>query len=119
MLPQTQTEKQIAQVWQDVLQIQAVSINHNFFEVGGSSLLLLQVYEKLVDRFGDRLTTITLLFQYPTIQTLAQTLDRGIQAMSLTHQRLPLRDCYSTAAQQKQRRQAHRADQRLGKTNLW
>lgn len=90
VLPQTETEKQITQVWQDVLQLDEVSVNHNFFEVGGTSLLLVQVYEKLTDIFGDRLTTITTLFQYSTIQTLAQQLSQDTPEPKLTKGGHPL-----------------------------
>lgn len=113
VLPQTETEKQIAQVWQDVLLLDEVSINHNFFEVGGTSLLLVQVYEKLVDIFGDRLTTITTLFEYPTIQTLAQQLSQDTQKRKVTNHELPVSNrCFTTAQQQKKLRQAHRDRQR-------
>lgn len=112
VLPQTETEKQIAQVWQGVLLLDEVSINHNFFEVGGTSLLLIQVYEKLADIFGDRLTTITTLFEYPTIQTLAQQLSQDT-APKVTNHKLPVSNrCFTTAQQQKKLRQAHRDRQR-------
>jgi amino acid adenylation domain-containing protein len=113
LLPQTETEKQITRVWQNVLQLDEVSVNHNFFELGGTSLLLLEVYEKLTDIFGDCLTTITTLFQYPTIQTLAQHLSQNTAESKVTNQGLFFGNrCFTAAQQQKKLRQAHRARQK-------
>ena len=113
VLPQTETEKKITEVWQYILQLDEVSVNHNFFEVGGTSLLLLQVYEKLTNIFGDRLTTITTLFEYPTIQTLAQQLSQNTSKPKATNQNLLSGNrCFTVAQQQKKLRQAHRARQR-------
>ncbi|MBO1052850.1 MAG: amino acid adenylation domain-containing protein [Dolichospermum sp. DET50] len=113
VLPQTETEKKITEVWQYILQLDEVSVNHNFFEVGGTSLLLLQVYEKLTNIFGDCLTTITTLFEYPTIQTLAQQLSQNTSKPKATNQNLLSGNrCFTVAQQQKKLRQAHRARQR-------
>jgi amino acid adenylation domain-containing protein/FkbM family methyltransferase len=43
VLPRTQREKALAQVWQDVLRIDRVGIHENFFAVGGDSMLALRV----------------------------------------------------------------------------
>jgi len=111
VLPQTETEKQISQVWQDILQLEAVSITQNFFEIGGNSLLLMQVYEKLAEIFENRLTTITKLFQYPTIQKLAAELSQD-KAQQQVKKRIYQSNCYSMASYQRQIRQAHRHHQR-------
>ncbi|MFN7413856.1 MAG: non-ribosomal peptide synthetase [Dolichospermum sp.] len=111
VLPQTETEKQISQVWQDILQLEAVSITQNFFEIGGNSLLLMQVYEKLAEIFENRLTTITKLFQYPTIQKLAAELSQD-KAQQQVKKWIYQSNCYSMASYQRQIRQAHRHHQR-------
>ena len=71
--PQSDTETKIAQIWQEVLQLDTVGILDNFFELGGNSLLLTQAYHQLAACFGSELSIVT-LFQYPTIQSLAQHL---------------------------------------------
>jgi hypothetical protein len=88
--------------------LEAVSITQNFFDVGGTSLLLMQVYEKLVEIFQNRLTTITTLFQYPTIQKLAAELSEEKAQQQVTKWALNQRNCYSMASHQRQVRQAHR-----------
>ena len=42
-MPQTDMERSIANVWQDVLQVEKVGIYDNFFDLGGHSLLIIQV----------------------------------------------------------------------------
>ncbi|AOY84552.2 non-ribosomal peptide synthetase [Moorena producens JHB] len=75
VMPQSETEQVIAKVWQEVLQLEVVGIKDNFFELGGNSLLLTQVYNKLTGTFGSQLSIVK-LFQYPTIQRLAQNLSK-------------------------------------------
>ncbi|WP_414514556.1 SDR family NAD(P)-dependent oxidoreductase [Nostoc sp. PCC 9305] len=75
VLPQTDIQRQIAQIWQDILGISSVSIDRNFFELGGSSLTLVRVHDRLQKQFGQHLSLID-LFQYPTIQTLAEFLNQ-------------------------------------------
>jgi len=68
--PQTALEQQIAEIWQAVLKREQVGIDDNFFDLGGHSLLLLQVLGRLREQIGRKLPVVT-LFQYPTIQSLA------------------------------------------------
>ncbi|RQH04066.1 non-ribosomal peptide synthetase [Okeania hirsuta] len=71
VVPKTATEQKIAKVWQDVLQLEKVGIYDNFFEVGGNSLLLVQVSSKLQELFKIEVQVIELL-KYPTIYYLSQ-----------------------------------------------
>ncbi|MHC5732970.1 MAG: phosphopantetheine-binding protein, partial [Nostoc sp.] len=45
--PQTEVEKTITNIWQEVLHVEDVGIHDNFFELGGHSLSLVQVHSKL------------------------------------------------------------------------
>ncbi len=75
VLPQNETEQAIAKIWQSVLEIEIVGINDSFFDLGGNSLLLAQVYRQLIQDFDPSLLSIVDLFQYPTVKTLANYLD--------------------------------------------
>ena len=72
--PQTEVEKTIANIWQEVLRIEEVGIHDNFFELGGHSLLLVQVHSKLQKTFQQLSLVDT--FQYPTINYLAKYLTK-------------------------------------------
>jgi amino acid adenylation domain-containing protein len=76
VMPQTDAERLIASVWQEVLQINNVGIYDNFFEIGGNSLLLVQAYSKLQNLFGSQVS-IVVLFRYPNIHALAEHLSQS------------------------------------------
>ncbi|WP_445629010.1 amino acid adenylation domain-containing protein [Nostoc sp. DSM 114167] len=67
--PQTTLEKQLAGIWTEVLGLKNISINDNFFGLGGDSILSLQVISK-ANQTGLHLTPKQ-MFQYQTIAQLA------------------------------------------------
>ena len=77
--PRTHAEQQIAGVWRDTLALKTVGIHDNFFDLGGHSLLMVRVHERLCEVLKAELS-ITDLFQYPSVSTLAAFLDAGAGA---------------------------------------
>ena len=71
--PRTDVEQKVAAVWSEVLGVERVSINTNFFDMGGHSLLLAQVRARLQEVLHVELTIIE-LFQFPTVASLAAQL---------------------------------------------
>jgi amino acid adenylation domain-containing protein len=69
-LPRSKTEELIAAAWREVLQVEKVGIHENFFDLGGHSLLMVRVHDRLREAFGEKLTMLD-LFKYPTINDLA------------------------------------------------
>jgi non-ribosomal peptide synthase protein (TIGR01720 family) len=76
--PATDTERAIAEIWQELLGIEQVGVNDNFFELGGDSILSIQIISK-VNRAGLRLTPRQ-IFEHQTIAELAAVAGTG-QAM--------------------------------------
>jgi hypothetical protein len=74
--PQTPLEQMIAGIWREFLKLDAVGVNDVFFDLGGHSLLLILVHEKLQRRL-DRDVPIADLFRFPTVRTLARHLSGG------------------------------------------
>ncbi|PCJ99580.1 MAG: non-ribosomal peptide synthetase, partial [Alteromonadaceae bacterium] len=74
--PQTTVERQIAKIWQDVLKLEQVGTHDNFFDLGGHSLLLMQVQSQLQTLLDKTLPVVKLL-QYPTISGLADYLNES------------------------------------------
>ncbi|WP_216595498.1 polyketide synthase [Myxosarcina sp. GI1] len=66
----TDTEQKLAQIWREVLELQQVNIEDNFFDLGGTSLLGLQLIARIQKSFGVELRAVK-LYQYPSIQKLA------------------------------------------------
>ncbi|HEV2437462.1 MAG TPA: amino acid adenylation domain-containing protein [Verrucomicrobiae bacterium] len=68
--PRNETEKSIAQIWQELLHVEQVGRHDNFFDLGGNSLLIVQVQARLRVTLGFDLPVVK-LFQYPTVAALA------------------------------------------------
>ena len=73
--PATDLEQQVLDIWRDVLRQDAISTTSSFFDIGGDSLLLVEVRNRIKQRFGLQVATTT-LFEYPTIASLAGFLAR-------------------------------------------
>jgi amino acid adenylation domain-containing protein len=71
--PRTEVEAMIAELWKDVLRLEKVGVHDNFFDLGGHSLLLVQVQARL-ERHLKRKLAVVDLFQYPSIETLSRHL---------------------------------------------
>lgn len=69
--PQNEKEEKIARVWREVLNIQKIGINENFFEIGGHSLKAVAAVAKMQNDFD---VTINDIFKYQTIFALAANL---------------------------------------------
>jgi acyl carrier protein len=57
-------------VWCEVLRLDEVGVDDNFFDLGGHSLLLVRAQAKLRETL-DREVAIVEMFQYPTIRAMA------------------------------------------------
>ncbi|AFZ28231.1 acyl-CoA synthetase (AMP-forming)/AMP-acid ligase II (plasmid) [Cylindrospermum stagnale PCC 7417] len=71
--PNNEMENQIAQIWKNILGFSEISIHDSIFAIGGSSLKMIQIHHQLEDSLGQKFS-ITEMFQYPTIHTLAKHL---------------------------------------------
>lgn len=75
--PRTETEKILAQLWSKILDIENISINMNFFNLGGDSLcsikLISEVYSTLMVKIS-----IKDIFNFPTIESLAKYIDQVV-----------------------------------------
>ncbi len=77
--PRTELERMIARVWQGVLDVDRVGVHDNFFDLGGHSLLLARVHQRLRELLPGDLPIVD-LFRYPTVSALAQHLSGGAPA---------------------------------------
>jgi acyl carrier protein len=71
--PHTRAERLIASVWQEVLGLEKVGLHDSFFDLGGHSLLTIQVQLKLREKFTRELNIID-VFKYPTVGAMAEFL---------------------------------------------
>jgi len=80
--PRTPTERWLAAIWADVLGVERVGVHDDFFELGGHSLLATQVVSRVRQRLDFELP-LRLLFEEPTVATLAAGIDRACQAAAM------------------------------------
>ena len=66
--PRDEMERAVASIWQEVLELEQVGIEDNFFEIGGTSLELLKVNRLFNERFNRDIQVVT-LFSYPNIKS--------------------------------------------------
>ena len=71
--PTTELERELAEIWEDLLQLRAVGVRSDFFDLGGDSLALVSLFASIEARFGRRLT-VDVLAGGLTIAGLAQLL---------------------------------------------
>jgi len=76
VLPRTELEKTIAAAWQAALGIDQVGVYDNFFDIGGHSLRMIQIHQKLRAELSVDIELLN-LFQFPTIDSLVRFLQAG------------------------------------------
>jgi acyl carrier protein len=74
--PTNESERKLANIWQELLGIEEVGVDDNFFDLGGDSLLLLRVQLKISQSFGANLSSAE-LFQHSTVSALARRLSQS------------------------------------------
>jgi acyl carrier protein len=72
--PVTPTQKTVAEIWKRVLELEQISIHQKFFEIGGDSLRLVQVFLELNQAYPDKLS-VAELFSHNTVASLSARLD--------------------------------------------
>ena len=72
--PRNETERQIAEIWQEVLGVSLVGIYDNFFELGGNSLLATQVVSRLRQVLSVELP-LKSLFENSNVASLAEQIE--------------------------------------------
>jgi thioesterase domain-containing protein/non-ribosomal peptide synthetase component F len=72
----SKSEGEMMRIWRQVLKIQNLDVDSNFFDLGGHSLLLARLQMVLKREFNVQLTAAE-VFRHPTIGTLAGWLDRA------------------------------------------
>ncbi|MDB9321001.1 non-ribosomal peptide synthetase [Nodularia spumigena] len=73
--PRTPTEQKLAAIWQEILQLEQIGVNDNFFTLGGHSLLGIQLAAIINESLQIELP-LKYLFQFPTIASLSAQIDQ-------------------------------------------
>jgi amino acid adenylation domain-containing protein len=74
--PEGEVEEKLAEIWKEVLGVPAVGRDENFFDLGGHSLLVVNLLRRIEQEYGRRLT-LAAFFHAPSIEGLARLLGDG------------------------------------------
>jgi amino acid adenylation domain-containing protein len=79
VVPRTATEQAVSEIWRDLLGVQRVGVNDDFFELGGDSLIGTRSILLIRRAFGIELP-VRSLFDHPTVAALAGAIEEMIVA---------------------------------------
>lgn len=74
--PRTASEHALCAVWQEVMKLERIGIDDNFFDLGGHSLMATRMASAVGEIFRKSIL-VRSVFEYPTVRQLAQYLDSG------------------------------------------
>jgi hypothetical protein len=67
----TPAQRRVAAIWREILNLESVGLQQNFFDVGGQSLLLVRLHEALSREFGTAVPFVE-MFQCTTVASQAE-----------------------------------------------
>ncbi len=95
--PRNKAEQEMALLWQQVLALREISMTSNFFDLGGQSLLAVQLLAEVEKKYHKK-ANINALFKYPTVEAFAkfigkdreQEVYQSLVAIKPTGNKMPL-----------------------------
>jgi acyl carrier protein len=67
ILPRSELEQSLAQIWREILEVNEVGVNDNFFGLGGDSLAMVRTVIRIYERLGVELP-ISAFAEEPTVE---------------------------------------------------
>jgi amino acid adenylation domain-containing protein len=80
--PETPLEQMVASVWQEVLGLECVGLDDDFFDLGGHSLLVARVRFHLREKLQKEIALVD-FFSYPTVRLLAKKLEHREESLAM------------------------------------
>ncbi|HEU4453112.1 MAG TPA: non-ribosomal peptide synthetase, partial [Longimicrobium sp.] len=77
--PETATESALVEIWREVLELERVGADDNFFDLGGHSLRATRIVSRVEARLGVKIS-VGSLFDCPTVRDLARLVDERAPA---------------------------------------
>ena len=95
--PQTPVEKQLAHIFEDTLGLERIGLNDNFFDLGGHSLLSIQLVHEINRQWPASRVGVTDIIECPTVRELSTRVgDAGGDAAIVSPYVAMLRDSIPT-----------------------
>jgi amino acid adenylation domain-containing protein len=74
--PSTEAEKMLVNIWQEVLGVDRVGVHDNFFDLGGNSMKVIRMHNRLKEDLNLNIPAV-MLYQHMTVSTFARYLTRA------------------------------------------
>jgi acyl carrier protein len=84
--PRTATEKQLAEIWAKLLGLTEIGVNDSFIELGGYSLLAIQMNFQIRKEFGIEISLVEFLTDGLTISGLANQIEEALIKQADPHE---------------------------------
>ncbi len=75
--PNTDVERELCRIWQELLRVEHVCLRDDFFALGGHSLLAVRLFAQIEARLQVKIPIVT-IFQSPTVEQLAKALEQHV-----------------------------------------
>jgi acyl carrier protein len=100
--PRGQTERKLAEIWANILDVEAgiIGIEDRFFDLGGHSLKATVMVSRIQKEFNVRLT-LAEIFQHATIRQLARVIKEKEQETYFAVEPAPMKEYYAVSSAQK------------------
>jgi len=85
--PKSRREKQLAKIWQEILEVEHIGLDDNFFDLGGSSLDIMKINSRIKEEFNIQVPVVA-FFQHTTIRSLSHFLEEqsGNESIGLSEE---------------------------------
>lgn len=80
-LPESETERTLVGIWQELLGIDRIGIDDDFFELGGDSLIGTQVITRIQRSFGVKVAT-RCVYTHPTVRSMSEVIEATLVSQS-------------------------------------
>ncbi len=74
----TTTQGRLVELWQDAFGLPRIGLDEDFFDLGGNSLVAVQLAVRIRDSLGVSVPGVAVL-EYPTVRDLARRVDEALQ----------------------------------------
>lgn len=115
--PENELEEKILAIWQDILPGKSISVNDNFYRIGGSSLSIMRLSSKLFKAFGVRVS-LSELFKHLTIKNQAALVGSLMKDDVLMIPKADRKPAYLASAAQRRVYASYQLDRKVTSYNL-
>jgi acyl carrier protein len=76
---QTLTEKKLAEIWRELLNVSDIQANSDFFELGGNSLTVIKLLSRIEAIFGNEILLPDTVFATSQLREIAVAIDSAVK----------------------------------------